>query len=108
MLGVVGGVLNLPFALCSGACTAGLTADETVGNTYMGMGLAAGAIAIIFACFAKKSPVLAGIMLLVSTFLSGVCYGFSFNIMGFVSTILTLIGGILCFTQKKEFIEPEN
>lgn len=108
VLGVVGGVLDLPFALCSGACAGAITGEDAAMDTYLGLGIAAGIIAIIFGCMAKKKPKLAGIMLLISTLLSGVCFGFSFNIGGLIATVLTLIGAILCFTQKKVPVEPEK
>lgn len=57
---------------------------------------------------AKKKPKLAGIMLIISTLLSAVCFGFSFVVAGFIATVLTLIGAILCFTQKKVPVDSEN
>lgn len=114
VLGIVGGVLDLPFALCSGACVAGIVSMEdsnyssTVGNIWIAVGVIAGIIAIVFACMAKKNPKLAGIMLIISTVMSALCFFPTLNIMGFIATILTLIGAILCFTQKKEPINPDN
>lgn len=114
VLGIVGGALNLPFALCAGACAAGVgsisddaTADA-MGNTYLIMVIIAGIIAIIFACMAKKYPKLAGIMLIMSTIISGLLYCSSLYWFGFIPTILTLIGAILCFTQKKEPVDDDS
>lgn len=115
VLGVVGGVLDLPFALCSGVCAGAAMGmgDETelvefATNFYLGLGVVAGIIAIIFGCMAKKAPKLAGGMLIFSTLLSLVCFGFTWNFAGLIATALTLIGAILCFTQKKVPVEEKQ
>ena len=105
VLGIVGGVLDLPFAMCSGVCAGALTNSEEVTSTYLGLGIVAGILAIVFGCMAKKRPALAGGMLVVSTILSLVCFGFSYNFGGLIATVVTLIGAVLCFTQKKEIVE---
>lgn len=112
VLGIIGGVLGLPASVCSGACAAGFSSlveeseavIQTTGSTFMAIGIIASLIAILFACFAKKAPILAGVMLLVSTVLSCITL-ITFNVLTLIAIILTLIAGILCFTQKKEIIE---
>lgn len=117
VLGIIGGILDLPAALCSGACAGAVMgmgtdgseaageAAATAASTYMGLTVAAAVIAIVFACTAKKHYKLAGIMLLVSTVLAVIPIATTLNFMGAVGPLLTLIAGILCFTQKKEVIE---
>lgn len=110
VLGIVGGAIDLPAALCSGVCAgvtmavaeAGDEASSAAAGTYTGLGIAAGIIAIVFGCFAKKSPILAGLMLLVATVLEAICALPTVNIFGIAGAILTLISAIICFVQKKE------
>ncbi|MDO4302101.1 MAG: DUF4064 domain-containing protein [Clostridia bacterium] len=112
VLGIIGGVLSFPAAVCSGACAAGImgAAQEaqdvvnTAGNTYMAFGLIAGLLAIIFGCLSKKKPTLSGVMLLVSTLLNGFTL-ITFNILSLICVILTLIAAIFSFVQKKEIVE---
>jgi hypothetical protein len=103
VLGVVGGVLDLPSALCSGACAAGLT-DSDTGNFYFVWGIIIAVITIIFSCLAKAKPTLAGIVLLICVAMGVICFGVTVNVLGLIATVLTLIGAILCFTQKKEYV----
>ncbi len=112
VLGVIGGVLGLPAAVCSGACAAGLSslgttsqdAVNAAGNAFMAMGLIGAVLAIIFSCFAKKNPYLAGGMLIVSTILNALTL-ITFNFLSLIVVVLLLIAAILCFTQKKETVE---
>lgn len=107
VLGVVGGALGLPSALCSGACAAAVDmgADSGLTEFYL-YGTAVISIAlIVIACFTKKSPKLAGILMLVGTVCGGFLFVCSFNILGIIAMVLTLIGGILSLTQKKEIVE---
>lgn len=112
VLGIIGGVLSFPAAVCSGACAAGLmgAAQETqsmantAGNTYMAFGLIAGIIAIIFGCMSKKKPILSGVMLLIAAALNGLTL-ITFNIFSLICVILTLLAAVFAFIQKKEIIE---
>ena len=60
---------------------------------------------IILACFSKKSPTAVGILMLAATILGAILFGVTFNVLGIIAMILTLIGSILCLVQKKERIE---
>lgn len=112
ILGIIGGVLGLPAAVCSGACAAGFSgavsetteAAVATGNVFMYLGLIGSIIAIIFASLSKKNPTLAGIMLIVAAVFNGITL-ITFNILSFVVVVLILIAAILSFTQKKETIE---
>lgn len=110
VLGLIGGILGLPAAVCSGACAAGLTSvvneasAQSTGNFYLTLGIIGAIIAIVFSCLTKKAPILSGIMLLVATFLSGITL-VTFNFLTLIVVILILIAGILCLTQKKETVE---
>jgi len=114
VLGIIGGVLNLPASLCSAACAGGMTGMVTedveeaeelaaaAASSYMGLGIIAGIVAIVFACLSKKHWKLSGIVLLIAAILSLFTAGTTFNVLGIISAILILIGAVLCFTQKKE------
>ena len=110
VLGAVGGGLGLPASLCSGMCAAaveGMSEAEAGGMTEFYLyGTAVISIAlIILACFSKKSPTAVGILMLAATIFGAVLFGVTFNILGIIAMILTLIGSILCLVQKKERIE---
>ena len=112
VLGLIGGILELPGALLGGACAAGcasLTATSSssinaAGNTFLVLGLIAAVLAIVFACLSKKSPILSGIMLLVSAVLTCITL-FVFNFLSLIVAILLIIAGIICLAQKKETVE---
>jgi len=109
IMGVVGAVLQLPGAICSGACAAGIggaagssqaSINETA-STYMILGIIAALLGFIFGLFGKKSPVIAGVGLLIATILSGITL-ITFNFFSLAAVILFLIGAIFAFVQKKE------
>lgn len=108
VLGVVGGVLGLPASVCSGLCAAaveGGTGEAGLTEFYL-YGAAIISIAlIVIACFSKKSPKIAGILMLIGTAAGMLMFVCSFNLLGIIAMILTLIGGILSLTQKKEVVE---
>lgn len=108
ILGVVGGVLGLPAAFCSGVCAAaveGGTGETGLTEFYL-YGTAIISIAlIIISCFSKKSPKVAGILMLIGTAAGVFMFACSFNLLGIIAMVLTLIGGILSLTQKKEVVE---
>lgn len=108
VLGVVGGALGLPASICSGMCAAaveggtgesGLTSFYLIGTAIISIAL------IIISCFTKKSPKTAGILMLIGTLCGLALFACSFNILGIIAMVLTLIGGILSIVQKKEVVE---
>lgn len=113
IMGIIGGVLGVPASYCSGACAACIGAiDEASGGTstaaelgdfYLWMGLLGAAVGLIGGLMGKKMPVPAGIIMLVATFMSGFTL-IAGNMLALVVAILFLLGGIFCFTQKKEEI----
>lgn len=107
VLGIVGGVLGLPSAICSGVCASAVEMDTDTGLTeFYLFGTAIISIAlIVVACFTKKAPKLAGILMLLGTLCGMILFVCSFNILGIIAMILTLIGGILSLVQKKEVVE---
>lgn len=108
VLGIVGGALGLPASICSGACAAGVEGmyNETGLVEFYLYGTAIISIAlIIFACFTKKMPKVAGILLILGTVCGMVLFGVTYNILGIIAMVLTLIGGILSIVQKKEVVE---
>lgn len=110
IMGIIGGVLGLPSAVCAGACSAGIgsinntTAEATAeGNTFMVIALIGAALGLIFGILSKKYPTLSGIMMIIATFLAGVTIIIG-NMFALVVSILFLIGAVFSFIQKKEVI----
>jgi len=112
IMGIIGGVLGIPAAYCSGACAAclGAVSDVSRGTTnqatefgsfYLWMGLIGAAVGLIGGLLGKKLPVPAGLLMLVATFMSGFTL-IAGNMLALVVAILFLLGGIFCFAQKKE------
>ncbi len=112
VMGIIGSVIQLPGAICAGACAAGVSAladkstkaGSELTSFYMGMGLAAALIGFISGLIGKKNPTFSGIGFLAATVLSGITL-VTFNFFSMVSLILFLIGGIFAFIQKKEEIQ---
>lgn len=112
VLGIIGGVLGLPSAVCSGACAAGLssiadastTTSTAAGNTFMILGLIGAILGIIFGITSKRWPIPSGIGLLVATVISAITL-ITFNILTLIVVILLLLAAIFSFVQKKETVE---
>lgn len=113
IMGIIGGVLSLPSAICSGACAAGLSSLATdttsaveTGNAFMGIGIVGGLLGLVGGIMGKPLPIPAGIIMLISTVLVGIMAIPTVNFLGVICAILLLIGAALCFAQKKE--EPNQ
>ena len=106
ILGIIGGIIGLPAAICSGACAAGITAvaDESaadsVGDFYMGLGLVAAFLGLAAAFMYKKNPKLWGIAMMSAGVLSAITL-VTFNPLSLITSILFLIGGLIALLQKK-------
>lgn len=110
ILGIIGGVLGLPGAVCAGACAAGFsavdvttTADEAVsmGMTFMWLGIIASLLGLLSAFLYKKNTKLWGTFMLLSGVMMGITL-ITFNILSLVVCALFIIGGIFALVQKKE------
>lgn len=120
VLGIVGGVLDIPSALCVGACYAGIagsamqdtsagaeiaaTAIGGVATAVLVLGVIGGIISIVFGCISRRNPTLSGIMMIVSAAMIGVvvvmsAFAAMFAIAG---AICSLVGGVLSIVQEKE------
>lgn len=108
ILGIIGGVLGLPAAICSGACAAGLStfaegatkqSTDDAGSVFLWIGLIAALTGLISAFTYKKNPKGWGAMMLLAGILSGVTL-ITFNLLSFVVCILFLIGGLISLTQR--------
>lgn len=119
VLGLVGGVLDIPSALCVGACYAGI-AGSALQNTGVGaeaaasafggaalailvLGVVGGIISIIFGCLSKRNPTLSGIMMIISSvmvFAVVLLSAFS-AVLSIAGAICSLVGGILALVQEK-------
>ena len=110
VLGIVGGVLGLPSALCSGACAAAVESMDEVGAAgvtefYLYGALIVSLLLIVISCFTKKFPIVSGLLMILCTIAGFVLFGVTMNILGIIAMVLTLIGSILALVQKKEIIE---
>ncbi|MEG1498936.1 DUF4064 domain-containing protein [Chryseobacterium sp.] len=109
IMGIIGGVIGLPAAICSGACAAGMSslADNSTeqvtndaGNTFMWLGLIAAILGLTCAFLYKKNPKLWGAIMLFAGVLSGITL-ITFNFLSLIECVLFLIGGLLALFQKK-------
>jgi hypothetical protein len=109
ILGIIGGILGLPAAICSGACAAGIStladgatkqSTDDAGSTFLWIGLIAALIGLVSAFLYKKNPKGWGAMMLLAGIISGVTL-ITFNFLSFIVCILFLIGGVISLTQKK-------
>ena len=110
VLGIVGGVLGLPSALCSGACAAAVESMDEVASSgltefYLYGALIVSLLIIVISCFTKKFPIASGLLMLACTIVGIILFAVTMNILGIIAMILTLIGSILSMVQKKEIIE---
>ena len=102
VMGLVGGVLAIPSAVCSGACAAGLARDEMAGNIFMGLGIVGGVFGIIGGILGKPLPIPSGILLLLGVIFLAVPSFMTLKLLGIICVILVLLGAIFAFTQKKQ------
>lgn len=109
ILGIIGGILGLPAAICSGACAAGLSTlaeganeqtSNAAGSTFLWIGLISAILGLVSAFMYKKNSKMWGGMMVLAGILAGVTL-VTFNILSFIVCILFLIGGVISLTQKK-------
>jgi len=112
ILGIIGGILGLPAAICSGACAAGISslgehATEAsaadTGSTFLWIGIISALLGLIAAFMYKRNTKLWGILMIVAGVLSLVTL-VTFNILSLIVAILFLIGGIIALNQKKPVV----
>jgi hypothetical protein len=109
ILGIIGGILGLPAAICSGACAAGLSSfsdkatsesSAEMGSVFLWIGIIAALIGLASSFLYKKNSKVWGGMMLLAGILSGVTL-ITFNFLSLIVTILFLIGGVISMTQPK-------
>ena len=109
VLGIIGGILGLPAAICSGACAAGFSslADGATeqsaadtGSIFMWIGLVSALVGLIAAFLYKQNTKLWGALMIVAGVLALITL-VTFNILSLIVAILFLIGGIIALNQKK-------
>lgn len=107
IMGIIGGVIGLPSAVCAGACVAGLSSlSETsqnaaeLGSFYMWMGILGALLGIYSGIISKSKPKLSGILFLIATFMSGITM-IAGNMIALLVTILFLIGSVFSFKNNK-------
>ena len=103
IMGIIGGVLALPTAVCSAWCGEVINpSDGSTGGTILLLGILGAILGIVGGSLGKKMPVPAGAMMIAAAILTG------WNllmVLSYIPLILFLIGGVFCFVQKKETIE---
>jgi phage shock protein PspC (stress-responsive transcriptional regulator) len=114
ILGIIGGILGLPAAICSGACAAGLStladgateqSSSDAGGVFLWIGLMSAFLGLISSFLYKSNPKGWGAMMVIAGILAGITL-VTFNFLSFVVTILFLIGGVISLTQKKQVAIP--
>lgn len=111
VLGIIGGVLGLPAAICSGACAAGLSAIAAQGSTetqaaqgvvsmFLWFGLVSVVLGLASAFLYKKNPKGWGAVMLLAGILSGITL-ITFNFLSLITCLLFLIGGAIAVAQNK-------
>ena len=107
IMGIIGGVIGLPSAVCAGACVAGLSSlSETsqdasdIGSTYLLMGVVGSLLGLYSGIIGKSKPKLSGILFLIATFMSGITM-IAGNMIALIVTILFLIGSVFSFKNSK-------
>lgn len=112
ILGIIGGILGLPGAICAGACAVGVTSIDTantaaevsqIGNFYVVVGLIGAILGLVFGILSKRFPRLSGIVMIISAIFAGFTM-IAGNMLALIIAILFLIGGCLSLSQKKEEI----
>jgi hypothetical protein len=112
IMGIMGGVLGLPAALCSGMCGAAIDGlnDLSEGTTSVGsetgdmmlqLGLIGALLGLVGGLLGKKIPIPAGVMMIAG----GILCGYNLLPLSLIVGIFFLFGGLFCFVQKKETIE---
>ena len=111
IMGIIGGVLGLPAAVCSAWCSeaivaigtieSGVVSDGSTGGTILLLGILGAILGLVGGLLGKKIPSAAGAMMIVAGMLS------AWNLLplSLIVGILFLLGGVFCFVQKKESIE---
>lgn len=109
VMGIIGGILSLPSAICSAACAVGLVAFsfpgvgvDGLGEAIMLIGIIGGLLGIVGGIMGKPLPIPAGIVMLISVVLVGIKTIMGFNFLGVICVALLLTGAAVCFAQKKE------
>ena len=105
VLGLIGGIVGLPGALCSGACAAGITAgaagaasdaSNSAGNVFMLMGIV-GSLLAIYGAIRVNSPGRRGaVVLLLATLINGVTL-ITLNPLSMLVVGLLLLATIFAF-----------
>ena len=100
IMGIVGGVLGLPSAMCAGACSAGLTADAEIGSFYLWMGIIGAVLGLYAGIIGKSKSKLSGILFIVDSFMAGITV-IGGNLIAMVVLILFLLGAAFSFKNAK-------
>jgi hypothetical protein len=107
ILGIIGGIIGLPGAVCAGACVVGFGTlagenDATVqamGDFYLYLGVITALAGLIFGCLARRKPILSGSIMIASAILGGITI-IAGNMFALVASILFLIGGGIAIANK--------
>jgi hypothetical protein len=106
VLGIIGAVIGIPGAVCSGACAAGLSGaagrgDATqVGNFYLALGLITAFGGLLGGTLARRSPVFAGILMILSG--SWADHLIAGNMLALITTVLFIVGGAIALANKSK------
>ena len=106
IMGIIGGVIGLPSAVCAGACTAGLmslsesAADAgEIGSFYMWAGIIGAVLGLYAGVIGKYKSKLSGILFIIAALTSGITL-IAGNIIAMIVLILFLIGAGFSFKNS--------
>ncbi|MDR1582300.1 MAG: hypothetical protein LBS55_03420 [Prevotellaceae bacterium] len=103
IMGIIGGVLGFPAAICAGFCSETLTDDTSVGSFYLWFGILGAIIGLVGGLLGKKMPVPAGAIMIGAAVITGITMIIG-NMLAAVVAILFVLGGIFCFVQQKTVV----
>lgn len=107
IMGIIGGVIGLPSAICAGACTAGLmslsesAADAgEIGSFYLWMGVIGAVIGLYAGIIGKSKSKLSGGLFILGALMTGITM-IAGNMIAMIVLILFLIGAGFSFKNAK-------
>lgn len=111
ILGIIGGIIGLPGAVCAGACvqTVGTFAESSSSEVnemtgfYMGLALVGALGGLIASCFSRRYPTAVGILMIVFALIGGITIITS-NLFAIPTAILFVVGGAISIAQRNKGI----
>lgn len=106
VMGIIGGVVGLPSAVCQGACAAGIQGaagrePDGAANFMLFAGLIGAVLGLYFGLTARKNPMRACIGMIIAAVVSAIGL-LMMNLMALIPVICFLVGGIVAYTDRNK------